>query len=238
MADVVDGIDGAQHAILFLAFYPGTPSVANGRPLRRRNKNLFVRGCVTNTSASESFYYELHGMTPPKKVKGEKTPRKQDPRVVAAEALSAKIIPAGWQKEILKVGFAIIHDKIVVIDPFSDHCVVVTGSHNLGHKATFNNDENLAIIRGNRPLAVAYATHVLDVYDHFAWRVTQSNPKMKGDGLLKTKPDDWQDKYFQRRRFDQDCPDQVLDERRTGVTSAYTCSPSVVTVASPITGLL
>jgi phosphatidylserine/phosphatidylglycerophosphate/cardiolipin synthase-like enzyme len=197
MSDVRDAIAAAEHAVLFLVFYPGSPNVAQwAADAQKNDKNLFVRGCVTNPSASESFYYELHGMTPPKKVKGKKTPRKEDLRVVAAQALSATSAPASWIKEMLNVGFAIIHDKIVVIDPFSKKSVVITGSHNLGHKASFNNDENLAIIRGNRPLAEAYASHVLDVYDHFAWRVTQSNPKMKGDGLLKTKPNDWQDKYF------------------------------------------
>lgn len=52
-------------------------------------------------------------MTPPKKVKGVKTPVKQDPRVIGVEAFDAKIIPIGWQKELLNVGFAIIHDKIL-----------------------------------------------------------------------------------------------------------------------------
>jgi phosphatidylserine/phosphatidylglycerophosphate/cardiolipin synthase-like enzyme len=197
MDDVVKAIDGAKKAVLFLAFYPGSPNVAQwAAAAQKRKKDLFVRGCVTNPSASESFYYELHGMTPPKKKKGVKTPRMEDLRVIAAQALSAKSAPPRWLKEILKVGFAIIHDKVVVIDPFSKDCVVITGSHNLGHKASFNNDENLVIIRGNRRLAEAYASHVLDVYDHFAWRVTQSNPKKKGDGLLKTSPEAWQDKYF------------------------------------------
>src|SRR5215467_1565856 len=157
---------------------------------QRANKDLFVRGCVTNPSASESFYYELHGVTPPKGGKA------QDSRVIAAEALDDSSAPAGWTKEILSAGFAIVHDKVVVIDPFSDDCVVITGSHNLGHKASFNNDENLALIRGNRKLAAAYASHVLDVYDHFAWRVAQKDPRQKGDGFLKVKPDDWQAKYF------------------------------------------
>lgn len=197
MADVAHAIAGAQHAVLFLVFYPGTPNVAQwAADAQKNNKQLFVRGCVTNPSASESFYYELHGTTPPRKVKGRTMPRKEDLRVVAAQALSAQSAPASWLKEILKIGFAIIHDKVVVIDPFSNDSIVITGSHNLGHKASFNNDENLVMIRGNRPLAEAYAAHVLDVYDHFAWRVIQSNPKMKGDGFLKKTPEAWQDKYF------------------------------------------
>ncbi len=198
MEAVVKRIDRAQHAILFLAFYPGTPSIANWTAAAlRRNKDLFVRGCVTNKSASEGFYYALKGMTPPKRGKGDKSPVKQDPRVIGAEALDGKIIPAGWQEELLKAGFAIIHDKVAVIDPFSDNCTVVTGSHNLGYKASFDNDENLVIVEGNKKLAAAYATHVLDVYDHFAWRYMVKREGQKGaDQSLKDTPHEWLDKYF------------------------------------------
>ena len=198
MSALVKRIDSAQHAILFLAFYPGAPCVANWAALAlRKNKKLFVRGCVTNISAAEGFYYELKGMSPPKKVKGVKTPVKQDPRVIAAEAFDEKTVPNGWLKEILNAGFAIIHDKILVIDPFSDHCVVATGSHNLGYKASFDNDENLVIVEGDKNLAVAYATHVLDVYDHFAWRYTVKRLGKKGaDQSLKSNPAQWLDQYF------------------------------------------
>ena len=198
MSAVVKYIDAAKHSILFLAFYPGTPSLANwSAAALKKNKDLFVRGCVTNKSASEGFYYELKGMTPPKKIKGQKIPIKQDPRVIGAEAFDGKVIPQQWQKEILNAGFAIIHDKIMVIDAFSDDCVVITGSHNLGYKASFDNDENLAIIQGNKKLAVAYATHVLDVYDHFSWRYTVKNLGTKGaDQSLKETPEEWIGKYF------------------------------------------
>jgi phosphatidylserine/phosphatidylglycerophosphate/cardiolipin synthase-like enzyme len=198
MSAVVQRIENAKHAVLFLAFYPGKPSIANWAAIaQRNNKDLFVRGCVTNKSASEGFYYELRGMTPPPKVKGQKNPVKQDPRVIGAEAFDKGIIPEGWQKEILSAGFAIIHDKILVIDPFSDNCVVVTGSHNLGHKASYDNDENLVIIEGNKKLAVAYATHVLDVYDHFAarYRFRQDGGK-NSDPFLKDEPNEWLNKYF------------------------------------------
>ena len=198
MEAVVKRIDKAEHAILFLAFYPGSPSIANWSALAlAKKKKLFVRGCVTHKSASEGFYYQLKGVTPPKKKKGEKKPVKQDPRVIGAEAFDGKVIPEGWQKEILKAGFAIIHDKVLVIDPFSDKSVVVTGSHNLGHKASFDNDENLIIIEGNKKLAVAYATHVLDVYDHFVWRYTVKRLGLQGaNQSLSSTPDGWLDKYF------------------------------------------
>ena len=104
-----------------------------------------------------------------------------------------------WEKELLKSSpraHAIIHDKIVVLDPFSDNCVVITGSHNLGYRASYNNDENLLLIRGNRALAEAYAVHVMDVYDHYRWRfnLAQKGTAKAWWGLAAT--DQWQDKYF------------------------------------------
>jgi phosphatidylserine/phosphatidylglycerophosphate/cardiolipin synthase-like enzyme len=75
-----------------------------------------------------------------------------------------------WQREIYKAGHAVVHDKIVVIDPFHAGCVVATGSHNLGFRASYNNDENLLLVRGNQLLAQAYAAHVADVFEHYRWR--------------------------------------------------------------------
>jgi hypothetical protein len=188
MKEVAQLIAGAQHAVLFLVFFPGSPSVASwAGAAQKANKDLFVRGCVTNPSAAESFHYELHG-----------TKGKQDARVIQAQALDDDV-PAGWKKEILSAGFAVTHDKILVVDPFSPACAVVTGSHNLGHRASFNNDENLVIVRGQRALAAAYATHVLDIYDHFSWRWTlQNRARAPGapEATLSLDSDAWQSRYF------------------------------------------
>lgn len=70
---------------------------------------------------------------------------------------------------------AIIHDKVVVIDPMDpQNCVVAFGSHNLGFKASYCNDENLTIVTGHQPLALAYTAHVLDIYDHYRFRAKQN----------------------------------------------------------------
>ena len=196
MKDLSDRVMAAKHAVLFLAFIPGTPSITEfAAAAQKANKDLFVRGCVTSPDAAGNFYYDMKGTSPPKKQKGVKNPpAPQDARVISANALDNRV-PDGWQKELLKAGFAITHDKIVVIDPFADDCVVVTGSHNLGYQASYNNDENLLMIQGNKKLAMAYATHVLDVYDHFSWRWTV-NHGTSVDAHLKTKPDDWLNWYF------------------------------------------
>lgn len=200
MQEVKDLIHGANEAVLMLAFYPGAPCLTNwAAEVQEAKPDVFVRGCVTHVSAAEGFYYQLHGMTPPKKKKGEKRIPKQDGRVFAADALDSKSVPTGWIQEILTAGFAVVHDKVIVIDPFSDDCTVILGSHNLGHRASYNNDENLAIIRGNRKLAEAYASHILDVYDHFAWRYRLAQGKQdKNAAFLKTDPDVWQDVYFDK----------------------------------------
>jgi len=204
MKDLESRVNAAKHAVLFLAFIPGTPSITNfAAEAQRANKDLFVRGCVTAPDAAGTFYYALRGSSPPKQpraAKGQpkapKKPVQQDPRVIAADALNKADAPTGWLPELLKAGFAITHDKIVVIDPFADDCVVVTGSHNLGYQASYNNDENLVMIQGNKKLAMAYATHVLDVYDHFSWRwATRADAKTM-DANLQSTPEDWLNRYF------------------------------------------
>ena len=82
-----------------------------------------------------------------------------------------------------------------MIDPFSDNCTVVTGSHNLGFRASHNNDENMVIVRGHRGLAEAYACHVLDLYDHYAWRfLLKQHPDIFGKPL--EGDDKWQERYI------------------------------------------
>ena len=81
-------------------------------------------------------------------------------------------VPFGnFRTELLSAGHAIIHDKIIAIFPCdAENCAVITDSHNLGYKASYCNDDNLVIIRANQALAIAYAVHVLDLYDHYVFR--------------------------------------------------------------------
>jgi len=115
--------------------------------------------------------------------------------VIRAQGVSKDDAFGQWEAELNQAGHAVIHDKIVVVDPFSDNCVVITGSHNLGYTASYNNDENMAIIRSHRAIAEAYAAHCLDVYDHYAWRYWLSDDKDKAWHFLSA-DDSWQDGYF------------------------------------------
>ena len=216
MKRVFDLVAAAKQAVLFLAFDPGNNSIldAAGKALAR-NPDLFVRGALTSPQRASNFSEALHqggaadqgddssqpGVTvvgepgKPKK-KGEKLPSPEpDFRAVPAGAITKNDVFGAWEAELAKFGFAIIHNKIVVIDPFSDNCTVVTGSHNLGFRASHNNDENMLIIRGHRGLAEAYACHVLDLYDHYAFRfLLNKHPDTFGRPL---QPDpSWQERYI------------------------------------------
>lgn len=73
-----------------------------------------------------------------------------------------------WAKENLGSGVH-VHSKVVVIDPFGAHPVVMTGSHNLGFKASHANDDNLMIVEGNGPLAASYAINIIAIYQSYRW---------------------------------------------------------------------
>ena len=186
MAAVFAAMDGARNAILFLVFQPGEPSIVDhAAEVQDGKPNLFVRGAVTDPRAVDDFNTHLY----------HRSASPAYAEVVAASAVNDQF--AYWEQELLKTrgAHAIIHDKIVVVDPLSPDCVVITGSHNLGYRASYNNDENLLIIRGNQELAQAYATNVMDIYDHYRWRFTLQKYGNKAWNGLAT-VDSWQDKYF------------------------------------------
>jgi len=213
-------MEHANHAILFLAFLPGYNGVQNiigeAAKLAAERRDLLVQGAVSDPKA----------LPPPAKAGQPTTYKAPDgtekklpqpavwwpggdaSRIAVIRAAAVTAQTGDLRPELLSAGHAIIHDKIIVIDPLdSEACTVVTGSHNFGYKASYQNDENLLVIRGNQPLAVAYAVHVLDVYDHYLMRAKLSDslrkslidtgnpPVANSGGFLKMTPD-WQGRWF------------------------------------------
>lgn len=220
LAVVFDLMKQAKHAIFFLVFNPGRTDaegadintiVSAGINFGRFNPDLTVYGAISDPTA-------VPGYQQPPKDRDKNAPKIPNAAIfspegapnvlfIRAAAIDEKI--GDLQMELLSAGHAIIHDKIVVIDPLSEKdCVVITGSHNLGFKASYANDENMLIIRGNPALAQAYTVHVLDVYDHYKFRAVLE--QQDRDALLKGKPkptqptgkgflqtvDNWQDPYI------------------------------------------
>jgi len=96
---------------------------------------------------------------------------KQPPQRLRYDAMVPKNIKDtfhNWETEILGSGVH-IHSKVIVLDPFGGNPVVMTGSHNLGYKASHENDDNLMIVQGNAPLAAAYAANIIATYQTYRW---------------------------------------------------------------------
>ena len=241
LKEVYQRMDEAKNAVMFLVFMPGRSGVNNiigeasdiskmeaggksdGESLRlaaRLNsiadKGRFVMGAISDPTAMPDYKAPAKGSG---KKGGIKLPAPAiwwpagDQSKVAIIRAAAVRIPFGnLRPELLTAGHAIIHDKIIVIDPLDEkNCTVITGSHNLGYKASYCNDENLLIIEGNRDLAISYGVHVIDLYEHYLMRARLEEGirkqimagKLKSyedaaaqvvpHGLLKT-DDGWQDR--------------------------------------------
>jgi hypothetical protein len=102
-----------------------------------------------------------------------------------------------WEKELLGASMVNIHSKVIVLDPFGANPVLMTGSHNLGFKASNANDDNLVIIEGNAPLAAAYAINIIAIFQNYRWNnyveMHRKDPRV-WHGLVDN--DQWQASYL------------------------------------------
>jgi phosphatidylserine/phosphatidylglycerophosphate/cardiolipin synthase-like enzyme len=168
--EVFNLIERAKKSILFLVFNPGSPSIINkikevSGQRKLQNKPLFVRGAISDATLAKKVVTEIYSTNALDKPDKYKV---GDEEITGVAAIPGPF--SYWEKELLTLGYATIHDKVLVIDPFEKDSIVITGSHNLGYKASYTNDENMVIIKGNPEIAKAYAAHVLDVVNHFKWR--------------------------------------------------------------------
>lgn len=186
-------VNGATQGVLFLMFQPGGSGVlADVRALAKAKPKLLVRGVVSTlpegpederTGTKTTLRVTLVGGHAAKPARSETFDVVQ-PRSLAHPA-------AGWAVETTReqflsnIGYAIIHSKVLVVDPFSADPTVVTGSHNFSISASEDNDENFLVIRGDRKLAEAYAVNVESAWRHYAGRMPNPHAHLAGTGYLK-----------------------------------------------------
>jgi phosphatidylserine/phosphatidylglycerophosphate/cardiolipin synthase-like enzyme len=214
LADVYHRMRMAREAILFLAFYPGQSGrdciIGEAIDIGDKDPSLLVIGAVSSPMAMPNY-------VPKKKdEEGEVVNEAESPATYDNENGNVSIVRAsriddrmilgdlGAEQLTAKGGIgAIIHDKLIVIDPRSPDCTVVLGSHNQGFKASYSNDENMLIVTGDKEIAAAYAVHILDVYDHYRFRAIETERKKEGkplwSGFLE-KTDQWQNDYVEGRK--------------------------------------
>jgi phosphatidylserine/phosphatidylglycerophosphate/cardiolipin synthase-like enzyme len=165
-------IKSAKSAILFLMFTPGKQGLHTLAGQRANDRHMYIRGVVSTlgneAGDSDKNVLDINLVSSDKKFKPD--------RYTVVQPQGNEEILGPWIAEVTRkdflsqVGHAIVHSKVLVIDPLSDDPVVVTGSHNFSAPASEKNDENLVIIRGQKKLAMAYATYVMSVYQHYRFR--------------------------------------------------------------------
>ena len=202
-------INGAKEGILFLFFNPGSFQTVPKRWTLLQN--ILERHNPDNPNSDPSLYFRgvvnqdipnLTKLDPtvPKPVKlftnGVDSPISLGHEVLVPHNIKDKFFD--WEKELLGASMVNIHSKVIVLDPFGDNPVVMTGSHNLGFKASNANDDNLVIIQGNAPLAVAYAINIIAIFQTYRWNsyveAHRQDPRV-WHGLEDN--DQWQNGYLQ-----------------------------------------
>lgn len=185
-------VQGARRAILFLMFNPGPRDSLLSQILATARtgaagKGLYVRGAINQDPSTTASPVELFDVQRSTKV---------DFEVVLPAGVDA---PTAWFRRELKQlpgTFAMVHSKVVLVDPFGAHPILLTGSHNLGPKASRTNDENLLIVRDRPGVARAYAANIMAIYNQYRWRFRrQVQPAAKRWNGLED-GDGWQRSYL------------------------------------------
>ncbi len=191
-------IAAAEQGILFEFFNPGRKGTLFNA--------IMDRVAAGEASGDNSLY--VHGVLNQDPEAGSKDPAlvnlihrgevdKANPDIVLPSKIDSRF--TSWEKEIDRLSLVMIHSKVVVLDPFGPKSVVMTGSHNLGPRASGKNDDNLNLIAGQPKLAAAYATHIISVYNAYRWRYVRSHAA-KEAGKEWAGPEDgkgWQDGYYE-----------------------------------------
>jgi phosphatidylserine/phosphatidylglycerophosphate/cardiolipin synthase-like enzyme len=165
-------IASAKDSILFLMFTPGKAGLHTLVGRRANEKGMYVRGVVSTLGNTKEDSDK--NVLDVRLVSSDKTFAPDRYTVVQPQGIDAAL--GSWIGEVTRknflaqIGHAIVHSKVLVIDPLSEAPVVVTGSHNFSAPASEKNDENLVIVRGQKKLARAYAAYVMSVYQHYRYR--------------------------------------------------------------------
>ena len=97
-----------------------------------------------------------------------------------------------------------IHTKYMLVDPLGAAPIIVSGSANFSKASTYDNDENMLVIHGDKRIADIYFGEYIRLYAHYAFReaVKWSIEKKKTKGAEEWKPqyliddDRWMAPYF------------------------------------------
>jgi phosphatidylserine/phosphatidylglycerophosphate/cardiolipin synthase-like enzyme len=179
--------------VLYVMFQPGPEPLTT---ILQSATEVYTRGVVSTLIKSNVEEFSLKGI--------DTHSRNYHTALVQPEGIAQGF--SSWIAEVTRsqflaptgIGHAITHSKMIVIDPFSDDCKVITGSHNFSGSASEQNDDNFVVVHRNKALAEAYAVACLGTYEHYAWRAYVMDQKDAGKSVwshLSTNPS-WQKTYL------------------------------------------
>jgi phosphatidylserine/phosphatidylglycerophosphate/cardiolipin synthase-like enzyme len=171
--DASNYIKAAKEGVLFLMFNPGTGGGKRAPSLLQDiqslgDNGLYIHGVINQAQTAGPADPTGKNSTIQFSSKNSIT----DQPKVPVEAITPHHLTAAtmnWFHQAFQFNMVMIHSKVIVIDPFGDNPVVMTGSHNMGPKASQMNDDNLVIIQNASGLACEYAVNILGVYGHYKW---------------------------------------------------------------------
>jgi phosphatidylserine/phosphatidylglycerophosphate/cardiolipin synthase-like enzyme len=186
-------VNSTREGLLFLMFIPGATGVlADVRALAAANPKLLVRGVVSELPKGRQDEHTGETTTVKVTIVGAPTPSQDGSQTYDVVQPEGNAHPTAWwaaetthQQFLSGVGHAIIHSKVLLVDPFSDDPTIVTGSHNFSNSASTANDENFIVIKGDNALAEAYAVNIDSAWRHYAYRAGNPHPDLLGIDYLR-----------------------------------------------------
>lgn len=173
-------IKNAKQGILFLMLDPGTNGLLNDIS-DLKDSGLFIHGVVNadprSRKANRITLFDRGNI------------KKSDPSILVPKGITKN--SRFWSKELSQYNIVRVHSKVIVIDPFGEKPIVMTGSHNMSLKASEDNDDNLIVIENAPKLAEAYAVNILSVYNHLKWRFNLAEQEKSNDWKGLKDSDSW-----------------------------------------------
>lgn len=110
-----------------------------------------------------------------------------------SEDVLGKYVERRWLAErsnSISTNIRFVHTKYMIVDPFGDRPLVVTGSANFSDASTKNNDENMLVILGEQRVADIYVGEFMRLWRHHRFRYIENKLAEEGTG------DDYKPNYL------------------------------------------
>lgn len=184
-------IQNAAEGVLFLVFNPGYQGTLLNDILDllsnpAKNRKLLIHGVANQDPTggkehaplifvhrNQKNVWDGDPIVLPAAVNPYPGMAKKDKDAAAAMNKWVARVDDYWRQEPTGLGMVRVHSKVILVDPFGKHPVIITGSHNLGPKASAMNDDNLVIIENDPAAAAQYAVNIITIYNQYRWRFQQ-----------------------------------------------------------------